>query len=56
MKDLWILGFVDEIFSRLARRGGVKRISATIYDEVRSALKTRLTLVSHQHLRFHDPN
>lgn len=30
---------------RLARRGGVKRISATIYDEVRQALKARLTMV-----------
>ncbi|THX12752.1 hypothetical protein D6D13_04132 [Aureobasidium pullulans] len=28
----------------LARRGGVKRISATIYDEVRAALKDRLKL------------
>ncbi|KAF2708917.1 histone-fold-containing protein [Pleomassaria siparia CBS 279.74] len=27
---------------RLARRGGVKRISATIYDDVRMALKQRL--------------
>ena len=30
---------------RLARRGGVKRISATIYDDVRQALKTKLTEV-----------
>jgi hypothetical protein len=27
---------------RIARRGGVKRISATIYDDVRAALKQRL--------------
>ncbi|KAI4602869.1 hypothetical protein KJ359_008089 [Pestalotiopsis sp. 9143b] len=27
---------------RLARRGGVKRISATIYDEVRGTLKSLL--------------
>ncbi|PHH52835.1 Histone H4 [Ceratocystis fimbriata CBS 114723] len=27
---------------RLARRGGVKRISGNIYDTVRSAIKTRL--------------
>ncbi|THV78014.1 hypothetical protein D6D29_08022 [Aureobasidium pullulans] len=33
---------------RLARRGGVKRISATIYDEVRAALKDRLKLVPTQ--------
>ncbi len=31
--------------SRLARRGGVKRISTTIYDEVRAALYARLILV-----------
>jgi histone H4 len=31
---------------RLARRGGVKRISATIYDDVRQALKERLETVS----------
>ena len=29
--------------SRLARRGGVKRLSAMIYDDVRVALKERLT-------------
>lgn len=54
MNDLWILSFVDEIFSRLARHGGVKRISANIYDEVRVALRTRLTMVSRQHLYHHD--
>lgn len=31
--------------SRLARRGGVKRISAGIYDEIRGSLKARLELV-----------
>ncbi|KAI5463383.1 histone-fold-containing protein [Mariannaea sp. PMI_226] len=30
---------------RLARRGGVKRISATIYEAVRAALKTRLEMI-----------
>ncbi|KAJ4020574.1 hypothetical protein NW766_002063 [Fusarium irregulare] len=30
---------------RLARRGGVKRISASIYDEVRAALKARLETI-----------
>ncbi|ROW05141.1 hypothetical protein VSDG_00009 [Cytospora chrysosperma] len=30
---------------RLARRGGVKRISASIYNDVRAALKDRLTLI-----------
>jgi histone H4 len=42
-----IQGITKGSIRRLARRGGVKRISATIYDEVRSALKTRLTVVSH---------
>ncbi|THY89040.1 hypothetical protein D6C93_07041, partial [Aureobasidium pullulans] len=32
---------------RLARRGGVKRISATIYDEVRAALKDSVKLLLH---------
>ncbi len=31
---------------RMARRGGVKRISAGIYDETRSVLKKRLTEAS----------
>ena len=31
--------------SRLARRGGVKRISGTIYDEARHALKSFLATV-----------
>ncbi|RDA86954.1 hypothetical protein CP532_6749 [Ophiocordyceps camponoti-leonardi (nom. inval.)] len=30
---------------RLARRGGVKRISANIYDEVRQALRSRLETI-----------
>ncbi|KAF1919580.1 histone-fold-containing protein [Ampelomyces quisqualis] len=32
---------------RLARRGGVKRIAATIYDDVRQALKDRLRSILH---------
>lgn len=32
--------------SRLARRGGVKRISGAIYEDVRAVLKKRLTDVS----------
>lgn len=32
--------------SRLARRGGVKRISAMVYDETRAALKARLKEVN----------
>ncbi|KAI5868415.1 histone-fold-containing protein [Durotheca rogersii] len=37
-----IQGITKPSIRRLARRGGVKRISASIYDEVRSALKGRL--------------
>ncbi|KAG9837237.1 hypothetical protein KCU98_g10215, partial [Aureobasidium melanogenum] len=35
-------GITKGSIRRLARRGGVKRISAAIYDEVRFALKDRL--------------
>ncbi|KAI2635087.1 putative histone H4 [Xylaria nigripes] len=38
-----ILGITKPAIRRLARRGGVKRISATIYDEARSVLRKRLT-------------
>lgn len=34
--------------SRLARRGGVKRLSTQIYDEIRTAMQDRLKLVSSQ--------
>jgi histone H4 len=33
------------LYRRLARRGGVKRISATIYADIRQALKERLQSV-----------
>ncbi|KAF4996218.1 hypothetical protein FGRMN_4630 [Fusarium graminum] len=36
---------------RLARRGGVKRISAGIYDEIRLALKARLETANSSELR-----
>ncbi|KAI0541224.1 histone-fold-containing protein [Xylaria digitata] len=38
-----ILGITKPAIRRLARRGGVKRISATIYDDARTALRIRLT-------------
>ncbi|KAI2473001.1 histone-fold-containing protein [Annulohypoxylon bovei var. microspora] len=38
-----IQGITKPAIRRLARRGGVKRISAQIYDEVRVALRARLT-------------
>ncbi|KAI0171750.1 histone-fold-containing protein [Hypoxylon sp. FL1284] len=37
-----ILGITKPAVRRLARRGGVKRISAHIYDEARAAVKARL--------------
>ncbi|KAF5554514.1 histone H4 [Fusarium mexicanum] len=37
-----ITGVTKPAIRRLARRGGVKRISAGTYDEVRAALKARL--------------
>ncbi|KAH7353637.1 histone-fold-containing protein [Plectosphaerella cucumerina] len=41
LKDT-ITGITKPAIRRLARRGGVKRISASIYDEVRVAIKLRL--------------
>ncbi|KAF1928047.1 histone-fold-containing protein [Didymella exigua CBS 183.55] len=38
-----IQGVTKGDIRRLARRGGVKRISATIYDHARQALKSRLS-------------
>lgn len=40
------LHLADMLNRRLARRGGVKRIAATIYDDIRQALKDRLRAVS----------
>ena len=40
-KDV-ILGITKPAIRRLARRGGVKRISALIYDEARHVLRTFL--------------
>lgn len=44
MKDS-IQGITRPDIRRLARRGGVKRISAHIYNEVRAALKARLEMI-----------
>lgn len=44
MKDS-IQGITRPDIRRLARRGGVKRISAQIYSDVRAALKARLELI-----------
>ncbi len=43
-----IQGVTKGSIRRLARRGGVKCISATIYDEIRGVLKSRLTAVLEQ--------
>ncbi|RCI09688.1 hypothetical protein L249_3833 [Ophiocordyceps polyrhachis-furcata BCC 54312] len=40
-----IKGITRPDIRRLARRGGVKRISANIYDEVRQALKSHLETI-----------
>ncbi|KAG8168022.1 hypothetical protein KVR01_003711 [Diaporthe batatas] len=40
-----IKGITRPDIRRLARRGGVKRISAQIYDDVREALKARLEII-----------
>ncbi|PSR78002.1 histone H4 [Coniella lustricola] len=42
-----IRGITRPAIRRLARRGGVKRISASIYDDIRAALKDRLTRILH---------
>ncbi|KAK0620325.1 hypothetical protein B0T14DRAFT_521106 [Immersiella caudata] len=39
-----IRGITKPAIRRLARRGGVKRISAGIYEDIRGALKARLEL------------
>ncbi|KAH9882013.1 hypothetical protein J1614_001184 [Plenodomus biglobosus] len=40
-----IYGVTKGDIRRLARRGGVKRISALVYEDIRAALKTRLTTI-----------
>lgn len=45
----------DVLSRRLARRGGVKRISAGIYNDIRAVLKDRLTMVSGPPLTLHSP-
>ncbi|KAF2129643.1 hypothetical protein P153DRAFT_23218 [Dothidotthia symphoricarpi CBS 119687] len=40
-----IRGVTKGDIRRLARRGGVKRIAGTIYDDVRDALKERLRVI-----------
>jgi histone H4 len=40
-----IRGISHPDIRRLARRGGVKRISATVYNDIRAALKQRLELI-----------
>ncbi|KAJ4390233.1 hypothetical protein N0V85_007432 [Neurospora sp. IMI 360204] len=40
-----IRGITKPAIRRLARRGGVKRISAGIYDDIRAALKDRLQAI-----------
>ncbi len=46
IKDL-TLGVTKPAIRRLARRGGVKRISGLIYEETRGVLKTFIEKVVH---------
>ncbi|KAI1339521.1 putative histone H4 [Xylariaceae sp. FL0016] len=43
-----IQGITKPAIRRLARRGGVKRISGNIYEEIRGALKKKLTAVRYK--------
>lgn len=42
-----IRGISKNDIRRIARRGGVKRMSATIYDDIRAAMKARLEVILH---------
>ena len=50
-KPVSCLSLTTVVVRRLARRGGVKRISGTIYDETRVVLKNHLTEVRYASLR-----
>uniref|UniRef100_A0A915DYL0 Histone H4 n=1 Tax=Ditylenchus dipsaci TaxID=166011 RepID=A0A915DYL0_9BILA len=47
-----IAGITKPAIRRLARRGGVKRISGHIYDETRKVLKTFLEIVIHDAVTY----
>ncbi|THV85453.1 hypothetical protein D6D29_02351, partial [Aureobasidium pullulans] len=47
-----IQGITKPAIRRLARRGGVKRISATIYGEVRTTVKNFLEATLHDIVRY----
>lgn len=49
-----ILGITKPAIRRLARRGGVKRISALIYEETRNVLKTFLEAVVKDSVTYTD--
>ena len=49
-----IQGITRNDIKRLARRGGVKRLNADIYDETRDAMKLFLTSVLADTLRITD--
>ncbi|KYQ90801.1 H4a, histone H4 [Tieghemostelium lacteum] len=50
----YIYGITKPAIRRLARRGGVKRISFPIYDETRNVLRTFLTSVIHDSVAYTD--
>ncbi|KAL7922264.1 histone-fold-containing protein [Trichoderma austrokoningii] len=47
-----IQGITKPAIRRIARRGGVKRISATIYEETRSAMKKFLKEIIHDAVAY----
>jgi len=49
-----IRGITKGDIRRLARRGGVKRISAAIYDDIRSTMKDHLQTILHDCCIFLD--
>ena len=51
-RDHNLQGISKPTIRRLARRGGVKRISGLVYEETRSALKTFLTNLIYESITF----
>ncbi|GLG97390.1 Histone H4 [Gryllus bimaculatus] len=47
-----VQGITKPAIRRLARRGGVKRISGQMYEEIRSSLKTYLESVFHDAITY----
>jgi hypothetical protein len=52
---MYVAGITKPAIRRLARRGGVKRISGLIYEETRGVLKVRHKQLQEQQLRCWQP-